>query len=451
MVVMEKFLFIKKMFFKKTLLATFFLIVTHQLLIALSVYYLTELIQDYQNKADLKYNLLMYFFCMLIPYIPAFLSFVSLQRWINNTHHEFVSKLTNGPFFFPMQFSNTALKDKFESIISRNSFITISGYCTFAHDALSLLLNSIFSMLVIGFLLPPELVVGYVTSVVLSIIIIFVSHKKLDSTAVKSELKFIDYSSVLAKAWNNLTLKNRINFKVWNSNLEKESNEYYKSTMHLQILKQSINGLLAAAALLPTAYLIYQILFNGQENAVVIAAIIVNLTRIFNILSSLNSLLHLLIEFPVMNAHLKVLFSLSDFKDKKINMIPSGEITINGQPITNYNEAVSMINSGSNGRFTLRGGNGSGKTTLLYYLKDIFGEEAILMPADHGQLMWGINGTNWSTGQLAITTINQLKHQQENILMLDEWDANLDSQNKLEINKLLDNISERKIVIEVRH
>ncbi|MDO3656812.1 ATP-binding cassette domain-containing protein [Acinetobacter genomosp. 15BJ] len=448
---MKKNYFLKRMFFQKEATVTLSLIGIHQFFIALSVYYLTLLIQNYQSKVDFKYNLMMYFFCMLFPYIPAFLSFISMQKWINKAHFDFVKILIKGPFFFPAQFTNIKLKDKFDSIISRNSFGTISSYFVFIHDALSLLLNSIFSMFVIGLLLPSELVGGYLISVLLSFIIIFLSHKKLDHAAVDSELKFINYSSLLAKGWSNLSLKNKINTNIWRSNLDKESENYYKSTIYLQILKQSINGLLAAVALIPTAYLIYHIIFNGYEDAAVIAAIIVNLTRIFNILSSLNSLLHLLIELPVMNAHFKVLFSFEDFLDKKINTATSGNITINGEKIYDYKDAFNMIEAASNGRFTLRGSNGSGKTTLLYYLKNLFGEKAILMPASHNFLMWGVDGKALSTGQLAIQTIKELYSQPENILFLDEWDANLDSQNKSEINQLLDNLSTQKIIVEVRH
>lgn len=448
---MKKLSFIKSMFFRKAAVLTFLLIVLHQFFIALSVYYLTALIQDYQHNQDLKYNLLMYFFCMIFPYLPAFLSFVSMQKWTNDAHYDFVKRVTGGPYFFPAQFTNGSLKDKFESILSRNSFMTINGYFAFVHDALSLLLNSVFSMLVIGFLLPKELVGGYVASAVLSMLIIFISHKKIEGMAVAVELKFIDYSALLAKAWNNLSLKNKINTQAWQQTLEKESTGYYKSAMRLQVIKQAINGLLAAVALLPTAYLIFHIVFNGSDNAAVIAAIIVNLTRIFTILSALNSLLHLLIEFPVMNAHLKVLFSVDDFVDKQISSIPYGAISLNGQPVKDYKAVMEMLGSVSCGRYTLRGGNGSGKSTLLYYLKELLGDKAILMPAGHNLLMWGIDNNDLSTGQLALQTITQVYAQQEKILLLDEWDANLDSVNKSEIDALLEKISATKIVIEVRH
>lgn len=448
---MKKKFFLRKMFFQKEAAITLSLIGVHQFFIALSVYYLTLLIQNYQSGVDFKYSLMMYFFCMLFPYIPAFLSFISMQKWINKAHFDFVQILTSGHLLFPTQFTNNTLKDKFDSIISRNSFSTISGYFLFIHDALSLLLNSIFSMFVIGLLLPTELVLGYFSSVFLSILIIFLSHKKLENAAVNSELKFIDYSSILAKGWNNLSLKNKINKNVWGYSLKKESEMYYKSTIHLQSLKQLTNGILASVALIPTAYLIYHIIFNGYSNAAVIAAIIVNLTRIFNILSSLNSLLHLLIDLPVMNANFKVLFSFEDFVDKTINMKPSGKITINEEIIYDYNDVFNMIKEKPSGRFTIRGNNGSGKTTLLYYLKKLFDEKAILMPSNHNLLMWGEDNKTLSSGQLAIQTIKKIHSQHEKFLLLDEWDANLDSQNKIEINQLLDELSTQKVILEVRH
>jgi ABC-type transport system involved in cytochrome bd biosynthesis fused ATPase/permease subunit len=37
------------------------------------------------------------------------------------------------------------------------------------------------------------------------------------------------------------------------------------------------------------------------------------------------------------------------------------------------------------------------------------------------------------------------------VLLLDEWDANLDSENRETLSALLDEISQKKCVIEVRH
>ena len=441
----------KIMFLQKMAILTFFLITTHQLIIALSTYYLIKLIKNYQHNEDLKYNLLLYFFCMIFPYIPAFLSFVSLRKWINDSHYDFIKNLINGSYFFPNQLNNTALKDKFESILSRNSFMTINGYFSFVHDASSLLLNSIFSMIIIGFLLPSELVVGYLISVILSITIIIISQKKIESLAMLIELKFIDYSALLAKAWSNLSLQNKLNVKSWREEFEQESNDYYKGSMRLEIIKQGINSILAAVALLPTAYLIFHVIFNGSDNPAVIAAIIVNLTRIFTILSSLNSLLHLLVELPVMNGHLKVLCNMDDFVERKISSIPYGNITMNGQPVNDYKDVIAILSTVSSGRYTLRGSNGSGKSTLIFYLKEFLGYNAILMPTTHNMMMWGLKNDNLSTGQIALQTMNQITSQEEKFLLLDEWDSNLDKDNKLEIDALLQKISMTKIVVEIKH
>ncbi len=47
--------------------------------------------------------------------------------------------------------------------------------------------------------------------------------------------------------------------------------------------------------------------------------------------------------------------------------------------------------------------------------------------------------------------INEVKNCNEDIILLDEWDANLDKNKMILIDQLIDDISSRKVVIEVRH
>lgn len=442
----------KFFFLRKNSFITLFLIVIHQVFIAASIYFLTQLINDFQLGKEIFNNLVLYLLCMIFPYFPGLISYVFLQKWINNIHFCYVEEIVKSNIFSPLESMSSEKKDHIDSIVARNSFSTVSSYLYFIHDFFTLILNSILSLVVVGFLLSEELILGYVLSAFFSFLLILLTYKKIYNLSTLSESKFIDYGVILLKMWDNLSLHNGRNKDEWFSLFYKKSNDYYDVILKTQLIKQIINLSIAFIALMPTSYLVYQILMNDNTQKIIIAAIIVNLTRIFSILSSLNSLLHSCIDFSAMNARLSVLFSFRKFKNSNPNNDFSGRgVKINNLLVERGDDVISMIRNNEKGRFLITGRNGSGKSTLLFFIKNIFLHKSVLVPVMNHNILWGIDTKNLSSGQQAINILKEVKNMNENIILLDEWDANLDTNNKEMIDNMIDEMSKSKIIVEVRH
>ena len=105
----------------------------------------------------------------------------------------------------------------------------------------------------------------------------------------------------------------------------------------------------------------------------------------------------------------------------------------------------------SHGRYTIKGENGSGKSSLLLLIKLLKGREAFYLPAKH-ELSFQLSKDGFSTGQLVRKTLHELLEKLDTeIVLLDEWDANLDTVNQQQLSQLIDQLSQKKCVIEVRH
>ena len=103
------------------------------------------------------------------------------------------------------------------------------------------------------------------------------------------------------------------------------------------------------------------------------------------------------------------------------------------------------------GRLTIRGENGSGKTSLLLAIKESFQGDTFFLPVKH-QLCFRNNVYYLSSGQGIKTILQEIRSfVNEKVILLDEWDANLDSHNKEEISHLIDELARNHCVIEVRH
>lgn len=433
---------------------TLILVLIHQGIIAASSYFLTRLIEAFQAEADYRPYLFQYLLAMVLPYLPGCASFLALQAWINQAHRRFSARLPETIFGHTDKHSDNALREATEAAYSRNSFSVLKDYLTFLHQFVTLFLNSALSIVVLALLLPANLVEGYTVSVIASISLILLLRPSVHSLSTKTEAALVSYGDALCQVWDNSVLGNRYNFDLWSNYREQLAAKYYRQSNKLQCLKQAGNLALALISLVPTIYLIIVAVQSKAAEPILIAAIVVNLTRIFHILNSLSGLVNQILDFSAMNARMRVMMSPelrfgtpSPFPTK-----PRGQIYVNGAPIQEYKSVVEIVRSCSHGRFTIQGANGAGKSTLLQVLKQTLSGDAILVPSHNGKLHWRATGIEKSTGERAVGHLLEIsKHPEAKYLLLDEWDANLDASNTNAINDLLQSLSQHKVIVEIRH
>lgn len=433
---------------------TLILILVHQGIIAASSYFLTRLIEAFQAGADYRPYLFQYLLSMVLPYFPGCVSYLALQAWINQAHRRFSARLPETIFEHTGKHSDNALREATEAAYSRNSFAVLKDYLTFLHQFATLFLNSALSIVVLALLLPANLVEGYTISVLASITLILLLRPSVHSLSTRTETALISYGEALCQVWDNSVLGNRYNFDLWSDYREQLSEKYYRESNKLQCLKQAGNLALALISLVPTTYLIVAAVQSNSAEPILIAAIVVNLTRIFHILNSLSGLVNQILDFSAMNARIRVMMSPelrfggpSHFPTK-----PRGDIYFNGTLIYEYKSVVEIVRSCNHGRFTIQGANGAGKSTLLQILKQALSGDAIFVPSQNGKLHWRATGIEKSTGERAVEHLLEIsKYPEAKYLLLDEWDANLDASNTNAIHDILESLSQHKVIVEIRH
>ena len=104
------------------------------------------------------------------------------------------------------------------------------------------------------------------------------------------------------------------------------------------------------------------------------------------------------------------------------------------------------------GRITIRGDNGTGKSTLLMLLKKELASNAFYLPISSKLFFPNLLKKEASTGERLVLQLDNIKKEIDaRVILLDEWDANLDNVNIEKISKMIDEISKTKCVIEVTH
>jgi ABC-type transport system involved in cytochrome bd biosynthesis fused ATPase/permease subunit len=103
------------------------------------------------------------------------------------------------------------------------------------------------------------------------------------------------------------------------------------------------------------------------------------------------------------------------------------------------------------GRYTITGPNGAGKSSVLKFLKMHAKDAAFYLPTKH-QLLFQTDATQGSSGERTRRHLDEaLTDQSTKVLLLDEWDANLDAVNTTILDEKIRDLTSKKTVIEVRH
>ena len=104
---------------------------------------------------------------------------------------------------------------------------------------------------------------------------------------------------------------------------------------------------------------------------------------------------------------------------------------------------------------SILGPSGAGKSSLLALLKRGRGDEAFLLPADNVLDIGGLDGRESSTGQAKDASLQAAEREvasgKVRLLLLDEWNANLDATLQRKHSDILRRVSEHACVIEVLH
>ena len=139
--------------------------------------------------------------------------------------------------------------------------------------------------------------------------------------------------------------------------------------------------------------------------------------------------------------------------------------------VTSLDDAMGLILAQPTGRINVRGANGSGKSTLLTSLKAAVKTRAYYWPtADRLAFQFSqgqdevedrrgrrsvaarLKKAGFSSGERQLRALQEIvSHTDAAIYLLDEWDANLDPNNRAAADALVEQLAERARVVEISH
>ncbi len=442
----------------KNTIYCFIALVIQQLIVASSTLWIVRLSNDVVTGNDFSTNLLLYLSSLLLPYLPAAVMSVLLVTWEQSTLRKYINLFIEANSQRTNLWSDKSKRDEFISTVNHEGSQTIDQAVHYYFGLASSGLNTFLNILTISFLVDSFFVVSYSISLILGFLLIKFQnnqHKKLVNEAQDSR---IELGKSILSFWDNVVLGNVYNLGFWRKSTDQRIGRAIKNNVAASVFRELISIAISLLTFLPTLLIAAYGMYRHIGDPVALAAFVVIMPRLFLILSYTYDLLYLVTQFGSVKTRVKNILKVVELQEsnqsyyvQRINWKSiqlQGHHQVNAHPVS-IDSLKQLVNQP--GRITVRGENGSGKSSLLLEMKRIFKEDAFYLPSQN-HLHFFFGEIEKSTGELLKKQLEEVyKNVEAKLILLDEWDANLDSSNQNQLSQLIDEIAQKKCVIEVRH
>lgn len=426
--------------------------VTQQILLALSTYYIARAgLALGQSEIDQAMACISIFFLFaLLGYVASSIASLFSNRASNAAWEQYVTDtLANSTEH--LQLASEKNKKTISQWLGGEALSTLNYTCAFYVGFISVGLNIVLTLLVFYLSIGWQITLVMGASLVVSLVFVLVLRKRIEQAAGAMQQRKLDALLSVERTWNAAMFGNRPMRKAGFGELHDKVGGYFGEVNRYALMEQVVA---CFPIIISTAAVLLLLQYSNLFTLATIGALVAVLPRSLQVFGSVHSLSIYLSQFYLVRAKLRNLEGFIHTLDTYYAMYSA---PLHGVSIIETATAACVppqtllkVIVGSeikSGRFTVTGSNGSGKSTFLKVIKQSVPDALLLTP----ETRFLAFDKALSTGQSSIREIEFALASLPSVLMLDEWDANLDEENCRRIDALLDAVSCRVIIIEVRH
>lgn len=436
---------------KTKLLFIFSLITVQQILNAFGTYALAKAGLSFEHREQfILWTLISIALFILSPFINIFihrteneLSFSAYRIFLQEA---LFSKSGDSTLW-----QSKNLKDRFLASIGSDANDYLGLVLFISMDIYSFVLSIVLGVLTLSFTIDMSLLPAFACSGLLSFLVYRKFSKKVEALYNADQTARTELGGHLLKSWDNVLLKNSGIFQNYLSCFEKRISSAQSQAVRSATASEVLIFFLGLATGLPILMSVCWIIWHSNSNTQVLIALLATLPRQLNILGVFRSIFQSLTGLLSVEAKFSVLCEGTVIPARALeNSVKTELITINQKAFTDIKTMTAEFKKNPTGRFEVRGANGAGKSTFLLHLNHQL-QGSVYLPT-HPDLMIGRElSSNRSSGENLLAHIDVLAGSSEPVILLDEWDANLDDDNFACVNARINDLSRTKTVIEVRH
>ncbi|MCY1296116.1 FeS assembly ATPase SufC [compost metagenome] len=329
---------------------------------------------------------------------------------------------------------------------------TIAHGCAFYLGLISITTNVLFTLAVFYIAIGPIIAGIIAISLIVSLGVVRLLRNIISSLASDMQKTKVDALARIDGLWDRSHFGTKEMYLEERGVFSTYSSKHFKAAERYMILEQIVS---CAPIILSVLILIAALqAMSASITASIVGVLVAVLPRTLQLFGNIHALNMYFSQYFLIRSKVKNLISFSETLNHQdvSNSVQTDKINITVLPSNVRMAAADLVEKVSEerlscGRYLVSGSNGSGKSSLLKVLKAKSQCSAMLTPSTN---FLEIN-QELSTGETQLEQLRNLANLSPKILLLDEWDANLDKDNTNIINKEIEKISSKIAVIEVRH
>lgn len=451
----------------KWALSCFGILAFQQMVEASATLWLVNLMASVTRGDNFYPYLVLYLASLALPYIPWCLAQIIKITWKQEALRAFINTFVAANKNNIGEWSNQGIKEQKLSILTSEGPVALHALIDYIWDLYTYLLSVAFNILALSIVVEPLFAMAYGISITCVIIVMKLKLRVQRQLTQKALTARIDLCQSLLAAWDNVLLGNNYNFKLWEEKTNQRLNRCLQRNVALERFDQILAIFVSLMTSIPSLMVVVYYVIKHQADPVKLSSFLVILPLLFMILSYTYQTLTLAFRWTMHRGRLKAIYgAILANKNLPVSMekkVKWHKMSLVNSPMQEP-EHVSHLGPGflhsqnellhhasKAGRVTIRGENGCGKSTALVLIKNALGERAFFLPT-HSTLSFQAQSNKHSTGEsLRNRLVEILDRVNVDVLLLDEWDANLDKENQERLSILIDELATKKCVIEVRH
>lgn len=439
------------MFFRNPLfILALVLTFLQQVMLAMSTYFIAMAgasLSTAPASATIKLIVLFFIFA-IAAYLTSSLATYLSVRASNQIWQSYAETVVNDSTA-DLSYSSEKNKKKIVQWINGEASSSISQAIQFFIGFTSVGLNIGFTIWVFYVAVGLPFTASIAASLALSTALVMLLRKKIGDFAGAIQSKRLNAMVSVEVVWNQLAFGDASIRKRGEEQFTDKLQGYFSSVEKYTILEQIV-------ACLPITLSVLSVLITlwaqGSHSAAMTGVLVAILPRSLQLFGNIHSLSIFLSQYYFVSAKIRNLKQFAgslerhclnfDWKNLAIYDVNSG---VNLEMDAFYERLIA--GSVQKGRYLLTGVNGAGKSTLLKYIKTAVKDSILYNP----EVSFSSDERDSSTGQSRMHNLRMILNERPDMILLDEWDANLDARNTEIISKLIDENAKKFVVIEVRH
>lgn len=447
-------------------------ITCQQLIEASAAFWLVNLVAKIASGQNFFPYLICYLLSVVLYYIPNGIAFILKTTWKQRAQRSFIEAFVSSNKQNIGEWSNKGLKEQKLSILTAEGPTALNALIDYLYDLTVYVMSVLFNIMALSIILEPLFAVTYGISLLVVFLVMKLKRRAQRQLTQKALTARVDLTQSLLASWDNVLLGNIYNFNIWRTKTEQRLDRCLQRNVDLERFDQFLAIFVSLITSIPSLLVVAYLMVMNRHDPIKLSEFVVILPLLFNILSYTYQTLSLIFRWGMHRSKLTAIYrTIQPSKDAQVAMakkvkwakmqifpaIVDGNTTAPDQNVSlaaprmvgSHEELLKQAEQA--GRLTIRGENGCGKSTALLMIKKALAQKAFFLPT-HNQLSFFAETNKYSTGEsLRNRLIEILEKVDADVLLLDEWDANLDAENKERLSTLIDELASHKCVIEVRH